>query len=339
MATSPYNLIQQRQSLSEQLKRESQRQAEQTAQGSRQQLADMVRQQQTNTNMSRQQIGEQGFQTQRAIGQSAAARGLGGSGLQNLSLVQSQLAQGQAVSDLEAQNRGVMTQAMREGRAIDQDLANRLRQADLTFNQQQVDEGQRLQEQIMALYEAGVAGASQAEIQQLAAMLGIDTNMLNDQQRQAIESTGVADELGNLDLTNTDSFIKNIAEFFGFGAGNPLGVGLARLFDREAGFGSSERGSALQAGGLSYDPTQNPTFRGGFDTATRQTYNIGGQNYKFANINDAAWYFKNVYYKDKPYIQQMNVRVDQSSGRVQFGVGNNFYNTYNQAEAALRGTE
>ncbi len=327
MATSPYNLIQQRQSLSEQLKSESQRQAQQTAQGSRQQLSDMVRQQQMNVNMSRQQLGEQGFQTQRAIEQGAAARGLGGSGLQNLSLVQSQLAQGRAVSDVEAQNRGVMTQAMREGRAIDQDLSNRLRQADLTFNQQQVDEGQRLQEQIMALYEAGVAGASQAEIQQLAAMLGVDTNMLNDQQRQAIESTGVADIRGSQDLQNiqTTGFFNALRNLPG-----TLGNTLARAFGEGFGYGSD-----TQVSGVDYDPRQLT----GNQSLAQHDYSIGGENYKFKNASDAAWYFKNVYYKDKPYIQQMQVWVETSTGKVKFRVGNQSYNTYNQAEAALRGTE
>jgi hypothetical protein len=321
MATSPYNLIQQRQSLSEQLKRESQRQAQQTAQGSRQQLSDMVRQQQMNVNMSRQQLGEQGFQTQRAIEQGAAARGLGGSGLQNLSLVQSQLAQGRAVSDVEAQNRGVMTQAMREGRAIDQDLANKLRQADLTFNQQQVDEGQRLQEQIMALYEAGVAGASQAEIQQLAAMLGVDTNMLSDQQRQAIESTGLVDELGGLDLGLGQSGISRFASSLGL-VGATVGVG--RLFDKDFGYAFD-----TELANPNYDP---------IGKTASYNYTIAGQKLGFTNAGDVAYYIKNTVYKDKPYIQNMQVRVNTRTGKVEFVAGGKGYSTYNQAEAALRGT-
>ena len=337
MATNPYNFAQQRQGLAAQLKQEADRQAMTAAQGSRQQLSDMMRQQQQQTQMSRKQVGEQGFMAQRAIEQGAASRGLGSSGLKDLSLIQSQMAQGQAVSDIEAQNRMMRTAGMREGREIETGLANALRQSDLTYAQQQIGEQERLQEQLMSLYQAGLAGASLDEIRNMAAISGVDISALTPEQLGAVESTTASDPTGALSLTNTDSFVRNVGQFLGFGAGSPLGAGLARLFDKEAGFGSSERGSAFQAGGLNYDPTQNPEFPAGMSNLTPQTYNIGGQNYKFANTNDAAFYFKNEYYKNKPYIQQMNVRVNQSNGRVQFGVGNNFYNTYNEAEAALRG--
>jgi len=341
VATNPYNFAQQRQGLAAQLKQEADRQAMTAAQGSRQQLSDMMRQQQQQTQMSRQQVGEQGFMAQRAIEQGAASRGLGSSGLKDLSLIQSQMAQGQAVSNIEAQNRMMRTAGMREGREIETGLANALRQSDLTYAQQQIGEQERLQEQLMSLYQAGLAGASLDEIRNMAAISGVDISSLTPEQLGAIEGTTAADPTGALSLTNTDSFMQKLANFVGInptGTWNPkqpIFTAVKRLFDKEAGYGYSESGDAFESGGLSYDPTQNPSFSV-LDTG-KQAYNINGKNYSFKNAEDAAFYFKNDYYRNKPYIQQMNVRVDQSNGRVQFGVGNKYYNTYNEAEAALRG--
>lgn len=332
MATNPYNFAQQRQGLAAQLKQEADRQAMTAAQGSRQQLSDMMRQQQQQTQMSRQQVGEQGFMAQRAIEQGAASRGLGSSGLKDLSLIQSQMAQGQAVSDIEAQNRMMRTAGMREGREIETGLANALRQSDLTYAQQQIGEQERLQEQLMSLYQAGLAGASLDEIRNMAAISGVDISSLTPEQLGAVESTTAVDPTGNLSLRDSGSFFKNLSNLWG------LGTGVARLFDREAGFGSSESGRTVEAGGLNYDPKDpNAMYFTSLEGYIPQKYTIGGQTYNFKTVDDAAFYFKNEFYKNKPYIQQMNVRVNNTNGRVQFEVSGKFYNTYNEAEAALRG--
>jgi hypothetical protein len=320
VATNPYNFAQQRQGLAAQLKQEADRQAMTAAQGSRQQLSDMMRQQQQQTQMSRQQVGEQGFMAQRAIEQGAASRGLGSSGLKDLSLIQSQMAQGQAVSDIEAQNRMMRTAGMREGREIETGLANALRQSDLTYAQQQIGEQERLQEQLMSLYQAGLAGASLDEIRNMAAISGVDISSLTPEQLGAIESTGSVDGLGGLDLGLGQSGISRLASSLSL-TGAVVGAG--RLFDKDFGYGFDTQPA-------------NPNYEPVGKTAS-YNYTIAGQKLGFTNANDVAYYLKNTVYKDKPYIQQMNLRVNTRTGKVEFMVLNKPYNTYNEAEAALRG--
>lgn len=87
--------------------------AEQARKKEEQRLADLARRQQLAYQQGRQAISEQQFEQERALLQGAAARGLGGSGLQQLAQVQQRMASGRQISSL-AQQEAMGTQNVSE---------------------------------------------------------------------------------------------------------------------------------------------------------------------------------------------------------------------------------
>jgi hypothetical protein len=132
VAMSPEEFRRQQQSLSEALKEEQQRRAEEQRQTGYQSLAEQMRQHRLGMQQSRGALSEQGWAARRNIQQQAQAQGLGTSGLRDLSLVQSQMAQGRQMSELEAQNTAVQRSAMEARQGIDRETESSLRSAELS---------------------------------------------------------------------------------------------------------------------------------------------------------------------------------------------------------------
>lgn len=152
----------------------------------RQQLLDSLKRFQTDTadarkrqqrafNSSRADLEEQAYMNSRNAMQSASARGLGGSGLQQLSQLQSQLSSNKETSNLANENQQYqdkLTQALKEQEEstnkqvnnLSQEEANKLKEIDANTSnlmaQLQYQEAVRQQEAIQAASAANAAAAS-----------------------------------------------------------------------------------------------------------------------------------------------------------------------------------
>jgi hypothetical protein len=177
------------------LKTSQQQQAQTTFQQGQRALSEQLRQSRFQTQQSRSQIGEQGFIANRSINQNAQSRGLGNSGLKDLSLIQSQLAQGKAINDVSQTDASVQRAAMGTKLSLQEQLQNAMNMSESNYAQNNInadkmayDMGQQKTEQLLQLYEMAKEGASPDEISKLASILGINMEDLTDEQRDSLTS-------------------------------------------------------------------------------------------------------------------------------------------------------
>ena len=143
--------------------------------------------QRTSMQSSRQQLGEQGWQSQRAIQQQAQARGLGSSGLSSLAHIQSQIAQGSALNFLETSNAAVQKEAMDTQRALNKDYQNAMLTADIAYQERMAAAENEKTSVLSTLYEAAMGGATDEQIAGMAAAAGYDASDFSEPQWAAIQ--------------------------------------------------------------------------------------------------------------------------------------------------------
>jgi len=191
MALKAEEMIQRQQTLAEQLKTSAQQQAQsQYRQGNRT-LMEQLRSGRAETAKSRSQLSEQSYLANRGIQQGATSRGLGSSGMKDLSLLQSQLNQGQGVNQIQQQAEGLRRTGMMAQLGMQDNLTNQLNQAESGYQANMVDAdrfGMQMQNektsQLMHLYQMALDSGGTADIPGLAAMLGInlETDLTPEQQ-------------------------------------------------------------------------------------------------------------------------------------------------------------
>lgn len=205
-------------------------------------LQEQLRLQRQNMMLGRQQLGEQGWQTNRAIDQQARARGLGSSGLRNLSLIQSQLAQGQAANTMENSNAEVQKQAMLTRGTLGQTLQNNLRAADMDYAQQVQGAEDAKRQSLIQLYQMAMGGATTQTIAEAAAMAGIDMASLTQEEKSALRGI---DPMGGMSFTDKWDW-GNIGLAAGAGAaGGAIGGSVAPVIGTGIGAAIGGVGGAL----------------------------------------------------------------------------------------------
>lgn len=184
----PQEIAEQQKSLAQSIYEEQRRRAYQTQSQGERGLSEQVRGQRFNMQQGRQQLSEQGFMAQRAINQEAAARGLGSSGIRNLSLVQSQMAQGGAANEMEQQNVQFQRAVMDAKRSLGQDFAGDMASADLNKQEGMLEaersllaEQHRKQDLLMGLYEMAMQGASSGDLRSAMAVMGISADDFSEE--------------------------------------------------------------------------------------------------------------------------------------------------------------
>lgn len=160
--------------------------AEQERYSNTKSLQEQLRLQRQNMQMGRQQISEQGWAANRAINQQANARGLGSSGLRNLSLIQSQVAQGGASNQLEHSNVAVQKAAMDSRESISQAYQNNLRSADIGYAQQQQQADDAKRQTLMSLYQMALENGSVTDIANMARISGVSLDDFSKEEQDAL---------------------------------------------------------------------------------------------------------------------------------------------------------
>lgn len=344
---------QQREDLYTQVKQASQQQAHQNYQTGLNSLRQQMQQQRLNMNQSRGQIAEQGAMQQRQIANQMQSKGLGSSGLRDLAGLQSQMAQGQAVNQLEQQNGLVQQEAMNTRKALSNELTNGLRAADLTYAdqmvqsseksyQQEQQEKQYLQSSVLELANMLQQGSSSEDIKGWAKLMGIDIDTLDPATQQALgnigmqnseaiaEITGIQDEtLATLQKTETGlgigmTILGALAVVAGLGL-TPFTAG-ASLSLTAAG------ATALGVGGAGIIQGTSGVFTGNAPV----TYNLGGQEIQ-AKTADEAKQKLTEYYSKYTEVASGAIEVNvNKNGDVTFTYRGQKYKTLGEARQAVR---
>lgn len=153
--------------------------------------------------MSRQQLEEQSYLTNRSINQGAQARGLGTSGLKNMALLQSQLNQGKGVNQIQTQADNAQRANLMAQMGLQEQLSTQRIGADTTYaaNMLQADKeemayDERRTGQLLELYQMSLDSGGTADIGALANILGLDLDALPQEQREALEKVSQTDIIG-----------------------------------------------------------------------------------------------------------------------------------------------
>jgi hypothetical protein len=286
-----YNAYKSSSSLAQQLYENQRSLAEQQMRKDTSSLQEQLRQQRANMQISRQQLGEQGWATNRAITQQAQARGLGSSGMQNLSLIQNQLAQGKSLDLLEKENVDVQKAAMSTRGSISQDYLNAIKNADITYAQAMDAAGQKKQETLAALYDAALNGADAATIANMATLYGIDLDSMTSDEKTALLSSAGNPEGGLTfkDMVDWERIAASTSLAAGSGAlvGGPLGAPVGALGGFLGGLVSEAFGGKNMQGKIEItDGSGNKMAYDNWDSAVaavKQRYS-GMQYSQFINV-------------------------------------------------------
>lgn len=227
---------QQREDLYTQVKNASQQQAQTNYQTGLNSLRQQLQQQRLNMNQSRGQIAEQSAMQQRQIQNQMASRGLGNSGLRDLAGLQSQMAAGGAINQLEQQNGLVQQEAINTRRSLSNELTQNLRAADLTHAdqmvqsdektyQQQEQAKQYVQSTVLELARMAESGASETDVKTWAKLMGLDMDSLDESTLESLSNIGAGKKDEIAELTGVD--VNSVAEF---GATTGRGVALGTAF-------------------------------------------------------------------------------------------------------------
>ena len=319
-AMTPEELRRQQQSLSEQVRQEQVRRAEQTRQENLRALAEQVRLQRQNMATGRQQLSEQAWSAQRNIEQQAQARGLGSSGLKNLSLVQSQMAQGRAASELESQNVNLQKAVMDARAGVTRQAESDIRSAELSAREsllgadREYMEADRMQkERALTLLQMAQSENMTPEIlAKYAQYMGLE----DEDVEAATEVAGLSGAPNMEDRTIKTKFgLESLLDPFTLFSSRQLQSEFGRMLYGE------------EFADFNYDPSDGE--RRAFQ------YNFLGKQISFRDKEHVKVYFENMY-KDKQYSDLIQIEVT-NTGAVRFNYDGKRYNTYNKAKNAVRG--
>lgn len=288
---------------------------------------------------SRSQLSEQGYMASRGIQQGAQSRGLGSSGLKDLGLIQSQMAQGKATSQLESQNTAVQRAAMDARIGMGENLRGALSEANVQRSRDLLDADKYAQhrkdtedQKLLQLIELAATDMPPEQLALLASSMGIkitgiglDENMGDYDVGNATDGIdlsamrpGVYDD-STIDAFRNQSYLKDVIDFFS----PDLKEVLENTFVPSEALENSEKGKALF-------------------TRTGWNYTIDGKEFIFSNEEEALSHF-NEMFKDRPEIKsgKIKIQIGKNTKKVSFtfkkGGKTIKKKTYNEAVEALRG--
>jgi hypothetical protein len=248
----------------------------------------------------------------RAIQQGATARGLGTSGVRDLSLLQSQLAQGQGINQIQQQSEQTNRAALATRLGLQEQLGAQNMSAQTQYMANMINSDKdaleaqdRKSSQLMDLYRLAIESGGEANINDIAALLNIDLDSLTEAQKSALGGA-VPNPYGDLDIRNSNS-LKNIIT-------RSLG-GVSSLVNR-----NPLLGSALTAAW----GTPPVTFK----TPT------GDKTFK--NWTEAVDSIQKDYTEKLPDYEKAGVKAVKKGGRIVFDLNGTKYNTANEAIAAWK---
>lgn len=133
------DILTQQRGLAEQMRAHQQQAARDAyAQGQRS-LTEQLRQQRSSMQQNREQLAQQAHLAQRNIQQGATSRGLGSSGIRDLSTLQSQMAQGDALSRLTMEDAALQREALNTRLGLSEQLASQMMGSESQYLQALLD--------------------------------------------------------------------------------------------------------------------------------------------------------------------------------------------------------
>jgi len=215
--------------------------------------------QRTDTQQSRQQLSEQAYLANRAIGQGATARGLGSSGLKNLGVIQSQMAQGQGVNQISQNNANVQRAAMGTRVSLQEQLAAGTNAANANYSQNVIDADKygvqvdaEKRDTLLQLYQMAMEGGSAADIAKLATLSGLDMASLSEDEQAALTgATTSVEALSSLGLSR-----EVVKQYTKYGVTGSVGVdgGLGTLYYQGKAYENNARGQIELSKALNNSP-------------------------------------------------------------------------------------
>lgn len=329
----PQEVIQTQRGLAEALREQALKQSQQTYYQGQRALAEQMRMSREQSRMSRQQLEEQSYLTNRAISQGAQARGLGSSGLKDMSLLQSQLNQGQAVNQIQQQS-DQQTRGIAAGQlGLSEQLASQKIGADVSYmqnmlaaDQQAMTHQEQQTNQLLQLYQMALESGGTADINSLAAILGMDLQSLPEEQRAALEGASAVDLLGGESFgrltgdTPHGGLLDKIVNYI-----DPSTVGSWAIHQM---IGNKYNLSDAQGflGGLRESQERNLNETG---TVVSGYYDFGNGREKLS-FEDATRRVQQMY-EGRPYVGKEIIIKPDKGGDIRFYVKGKPFNTYNKA--------
>jgi hypothetical protein len=322
----PRQIAESSRGLTQAIYEEQKRRASQSKVSGERSLAHQLQMQSRSMMQNRQQLSEQGFLAGRSIDQQAAGRGLGSSGLKNLSHIQSQMAQGGAVNQLEGQNQDFQRSIMDARRGINQDYTGNMAGADLSMREgmlqadrEALASEEKKRDFLMQLYSIALEGGTAEDIQkiltisgykdtdfsseQLEGILGsVDENWLHGDEKYNRKGVWVQEQMGG--LTEVLPKLFHMAGHALFKPNEP-----ALRYDEAWGLSS-----AINKGG-------------------KNRYTISGQAMTLTT-EEAVQKVQELYSGKKYVGKEIIIKADKGNN-VAFYVGNKQFKTYNQAVAYM----
>jgi hypothetical protein len=253
----------------------------------------------------------------RSINQNAQARGLGNSGLKDLSLVQSQLAQGRAVNDVEQTGASVQRAAMGTKLSLQEQLQNAMNAAESNYGQNKINADRMAyemdverQNKLRELYEMGIAGATPEQIKAMASIYNIDMSSLSPELSQAFG-----------DLTPQTQTFKGKGSFFA-----EAGGALTRLIANVGSLGTYNNPED------SREISSDDRFANSF----KFTYNVDGVDVKMTPV-EMANHLRNKVYKGDEDLSNGNIKLYiNNRGDITFYANGQQYARLSDAKKALK---
>lgn len=336
MALKNQDIVNNQKKLAEQVKMYAQQQAASAYNQGQRSLQEQLRQQRMNMQQSRSQLSEQAFLANRSIQQGAQARGLGSSGLKDLSVVQSQLAQGKAVSNLEAENAGVQRAAMSARLGLEESLKNARTGAEVQYAQDNLNADrtamemqQRDRDLMLQLMDMAGAGASADTIKAYADILGLDLNSqigengtLQEQLNAIAPSVDLEGSADFSAITGNNEGLDNFANIIRWlDPSKYIVAGAENLF-------KTEDASRLQDTAGFFEGAWSQIDDGKFG------YKIGNEDF-FGTPEEAKQKIDSMYEGRQYFGKEINTRVT-ANGAIRFRFDGKDYNTYAQAVKAIQ---
>ena len=309
MAKSPQELYEERKRLYDEQYAAQQAASTQAAEKARKDLATQMATQRNAYVTGVQAAQESGMSRGRNMLNQLAGRGLGTSGLMQLGDVQGRLATGKALSSLATANRQVQEAGMDAAAGIESNLAGQQRQAGLDLKTGLLAN----EESLYGREQDALTEKRNAAIALLEA--GANGNMSEAQLAayKAIMGAGTEEELAGITVPTAEDY---------FLAG-------------DMSFKDKETWARLAGSSIAPSAFFADLFGGNVSGITFK--DAAGNNQNFKNWDDAAAYVKQQY-ATKPLVVNGTISVKKRGDAVKFVVNGKYYSTYNEAEAAAKGT-
>lgn len=280
-------------------------------------------------------MAEQSYLANRTIQQGAQSRGLGSSGIKDLSVLQSQLAQGRATSDLEKENTNVQRAAIDAKLGLDESLRTSLtgaelqsQEANMNADRYAMDLQQKDRDLMLQLMDMAGAGATPDTIKAYADILGLnmETAIGGDGKTLQEQLEGIAP---GVDTISDDKYatitantkVDKIADLLRWLDPSKYGKwALQNLF--------TEKGDSLKdtegLAELNWRNSGNGTFN----------YKIGSEN--FSGTPEEAKQKIDKLYQGKQYFGKEITTKVQQNGAIRFVFDGREFSTYASALTAVQ---